>query len=240
MSTIIAGRAFYWWPAAASVLLHLLLLSAVTLNWSFRQKDSVQPVMQPKHIVAKLVAAPRPAPAPRRQPVVARPEPAPVTPKPSVKPAQPQRPKPKPKPAPEVTPRPEPQTLSTEEQTALARRELALAVAGEADRLEQSSDEAMANRYIALISNTVQNHWSRPPSARNGMVVELVIQLIPSGEVVSVTVARSSGLLAFDRSAVNAVQKAARFPELQQLPPRVFERSFRRFRLLFKPEDLRF
>ena len=240
MSTIIAGRAIYWWPAVASVLLHLLLLTVLTLNWSFRHKDSVQPVMQPKHIAAKLVAAPRPAPAPIRQPVVARPEPAPVTPKPRAEPAQPQRPKPKP--APEVTPRPEPQqqTLSAEEQTALARRELALAVAGEADRLEQSSDEAMAQRYIALISRTVQNHWSRPPSARNRMEVELVIQLIPSGEVVSVTVARSSGLLAFDRSAVNAVQKAARFPELEQLPSRVFERSFRRFRLLFKPEDLRF
>ena len=238
MSTVIAGRAIFWWPAAASVLLHLLLLSVLTLNWSFRQKDSVQPAMQPRHIAAKLVAAPRPAPAPRRQPVVARPEPAPAVPKPRAEPARPQ----KPKPAPEITPRPEPrhETFSAEEQTALARRELALAVAGEAELLEQSSDEATAQRHIALISRTVQNHWSRPPSARNGMEVELVIQLIPSGEVVSVTVARSSGLLAFDRSAVNAVQKAARFPELQQLPSRVFERSFRRFRLLFKPEDLRF
>ena len=40
--------------------------------------------------------------------------------------------------------------------------------------------------------------------------------------------------------AINAVQKAERFPELQDLPTRVFEQNFRRFTLLFKPEDLRF
>jgi colicin import membrane protein len=72
------------------------------------------------------------------------------------------------------------------------------------------------------------------------MEVELAIQLIPTGEVVSVTVVRSSGNTAFDRSAVNAVQKAAAFPELQKLPNGEFEKTFRRFRLLFKPEDLRY
>ena len=60
------------------------------------------------------------------------------------------------------------------------------------------------------------------------------------GEVVSVQVLRSSGNSAFDRSAVNAVEKAGAFPELQQLPGREFEKTFRRFRLLFRPEDLRY
>jgi TonB family protein len=86
----------------------------------------------------------------------------------------------------------------------------------------------------------VVNYWSRPPSARNGMEVLLALQLIPTGEVVSVTVVKSSGNTAFDRSAVNAVQKAEQFPELKDLPPREFEKTFRRFRLLFRPEDLRY
>ena len=106
--------------------------------------------------------------------------------------------------------------------------------------LEQASDNEVAQSYVALISQTVQNNWSRPPSARNGMEAELIIQLIPTGEVVSVTVVRSSGLQAFDRSAVLAVQKAERFPELADLPSRVFEKNFRRLRLKFKPEDLRY
>ena len=94
--------------------------------------------------------------------------------------------------------------------------------------------------FVALIQQTVINYWSRPPSARNGMEAELAIQLIPTGEVVSVTIVRSSGNSAFDRSAVNAVEKAGAFPELQKLPGGEFEKTFRRFRLLFKPEDLRY
>ena len=76
----------------------------------------------------------------------------------------------------------------------------------------------MAASYAALIQQTVINYWSRPPSARNGMEAELSIQLIPTGEVVSVNVIRSSGNSAFDRSAINAVKKAGSFPELQNLP----------------------
>ena len=64
--------------------------------------------------------------------------------------------------------------------------------------------------------------------------------MIPTGEVVSVQVVKSSGNAAFDRSAVNAVQKAGAFPELQKLPNAEFERQFRRFRLIFRPEDLRY
>ncbi len=106
--------------------------------------------------------------------------------------------------------------------------------------LEQASDAQLIASYTSLIAGIIEDNWSRPPSARNEMEAELIIQLIPTGEVVSVTVARSSGLPAFDRSAIMAVQKAERFPELQELEPRLFERNFRRLRLKFKPEDLRF
>ena len=98
----------------------------------------------------------------------------------------------------------------------------------------------MAASYAALIQQTVVNYWSRPPSARNGMEALLEVQLVPTGEVVSVSLLRGSGNSAFDRSAMNAVEKAGSFPELQNLPTREFEKNFRRFRLLFKPEDLRY
>jgi colicin import membrane protein len=98
----------------------------------------------------------------------------------------------------------------------------------------------MSASLIALIQQTVVNYWSRPPSARNGMECELVVQLIPTGEVVSVTVLRSSGNSAFDASAVNAVKRAGAFPELQKLPSAEFEKNFRRLNLIFRPEDLRY
>jgi colicin import membrane protein len=72
------------------------------------------------------------------------------------------------------------------------------------------------------------------------MEAVLAIQLVPTGEIVSVSVLRSSGSVAFDRSAINAVEKAGSFPELRNLPPREFEQTFRRFQLLFRPEDLRY
>ena len=122
----------------------------------------------------------------------------------------------------------------------LAQQELALALDAEDDLFEEASDEELALSYVSLIARTIEDNWSRPPSARNDMEAELILQLIPTGEVVSVSVSRGSGNLAFDRSAMNAVKKAERFPELQQLPARVFENNFRRLRLKFKPEDLRY
>jgi colicin import membrane protein len=94
--------------------------------------------------------------------------------------------------------------------------------------------------YEGLIKEAVERKWSRPPSARNGMSCELLIQLIPTGEVVDVQIVKSSGDDAFDRSAVNAVKKAGQFPELQALKGGPdFERNFRRLRLPFIAEDLR-
>jgi colicin import membrane protein len=104
--------------------------------------------------------------------------------------------------------------------------------------MQAEQDEIQAASYAALIKRTVESYWSRPPSARKDMQVELAIRLVPTGEVVGVEVTRSSGNTSFDRSAVLAVRKAGRFPELKDLPSSVFEEYFRSFTLVFKPEDL--
>ncbi len=90
--------------------------------------------------------------------------------------------------------------------------------------------------YRDGIYQAVKNNWSRPPSARNGMETTLLVELVPTGDVVNVTIVKSSGDAAFDRSAEAAVRSARRF----QVPPEsdLFERYFRRFTLLFRPEDL--
>ena len=68
----------------------------------------------------------------------------------------------------------------------------------------------------------------------------IAIQLVPTGEVVASSLLKSSGNKAFDLSALNAVKKAGNFPEIKNLSSSEFERNFRRFRLLFRPEDLRY
>lgn len=119
------------------------------------------------------------------------------------------------------------------------KQELAQALAAEEAELQAATDAELASSYVGLISEVISNNWNRPPSARNSMQVVLRIQMIPTGEVTSVAVVKSSGDAAFDRSAENAVKKAGRFAELQQLPPRVFDQYFRRLTFTFTPEDLR-
>ncbi|MFT6050789.1 MAG: colicin import membrane protein [Halioglobus sp.] len=226
------------WPLLATVALHGAILYILTANWLSDSADTIVATkVIPKVINARLVDA-----ADLRPKKVNKPKPRPKV---QAKP----KPRPKPKPTPQVKPTPKPVEktlpkpalkLTPAELAALARQELAEAMVDEErEQAAQTADE-MAASYAAHIQQTVVNYWSRPPSARNGMEVLLAIQLIPTGEVVSVTVLDSSGSAAFDRSAVNAVEKAGEFPLLQNLPPREFEKTFRRFRLLFRPEDLRY
>ena len=113
------------------------------------------------------------------------------------------------------------------------------ALASEADLLEdgaQATSSEIAQSYRFGIYQLVVANWSRPPSARNGMEAKLQVELVPTGDVVAVTLLTSSGSDAFDRAAEAAVRKVRRF----EVPTEsvIFERYFRRFTLLFKPEDL--
>ncbi|TQV86317.1 cell envelope integrity protein TolA [Exilibacterium tricleocarpae] len=102
---------------------------------------------------------------------------------------------------------------------------------------EQYATEAQS--YVALIASRIEDNWNPPPSARRGMKCKLTLQLVPTGRVVNVTVSESSGNSAFDRSALQAVKKVEQFPEVQKIPPALFEREFRTITLLFNPRDLR-
>ncbi len=113
------------------------------------------------------------------------------------------------------------------------------ALAEEQALLSAQEDQVTAQGYVALMAQRIEQNWSRPPSARKGMKCELRIQLIPTGEVVNVTIIDSSGNAAFDRSAEMAVKKVGRFDELKDVPPDVFESYFREVTLIFNPQDLR-
>ena len=107
----------------------------------------------------------------------------------------------------------------------------------EANARKAVTDNEKTQAYIGQIQRDIVENWSRPLSARNGMQVQLRVFLVPTGEVVEVILEKRSGNDAFDRSAVLAVTKAERF----LVPPdsREFEKNFREFTILFRPEDLR-
>jgi TonB family protein len=234
-------------PVLATVALHGLMLFMLTVNWSDGEQKTIKVKPAPKVINARLVDVsefrPKPKPKPKAKPKTKpKTKPKPVVkakPKPVVKP----KPKPVVKAKPAVKPKPKPKEeprITEQELAAIARADLSKAMAEEEETQATVTADEMAASFAALIQQTVINYWSRPPSARNGMETLLAIQLIPTGEVVSVSVLKSSGNSAFDRSAINAVEKVGSFPELQNLPSREFEKTFRRFRLLFRPEDLRY
>jgi colicin import membrane protein len=188
-------------------------------------KPKKQPVANPKP-----KPKPKPKPTPKPRPSVEEPPSQAVRAKEPVKVEQPEPQKPE-----SELPQPsQQQALSAE---ALANLEASLRT----DRAPQEGLVASASDTVAaIIQRAVINRWTRPPSARNGMRAVLEIALVPTGDVVGVAVLSTSGNQAFDRSAINAVEKAGRFPEVKELERALFERDFRRFQLIFKPEDLRY
>ncbi|MGA1055152.1 MAG: energy transducer TonB [Pseudohongiellaceae bacterium] len=122
------------------------------------------------------------------------------------------------------------------QQEAQRRRQQALAEASAAEAARTEFE--LVQSATELIQQAVQETWSRPPSARNGMRAVLQIRMLPTGEVLDAVITQSSGDPAFDRSAENALYRAAPFRELQSLPINVFNANFRSLSLIFEPEDL--
>lgn len=94
-----------------------------------------------------------------------------------------------------------------------------------------------AAHFDELIKARSAEGWTRPPSARKGMVVELEIGMTPDGTVKSVSIAKTSGDNPFDTSAVAAVKNIGRLTEMQEMKPSDTNR-YQSFRMKFTPEDL--
>ena len=108
--------------------------------------------------------------------------------------------------------------------------------------LEQQATNGQAvASAVNYIRDAIRERWVRPANARTGMLVELIIQLVPTGEILSIEISYrdTSATDAFVGSVVKAVRKVGRFDKLAQLPPALFDANFRKFTLKFKPEDLR-
>ncbi len=234
---------FIGFPTLVSLLLHVAVALLLFLRWS-GPTEAVASVTVALPIQATIVRAEPPRAASQPKP---KPKPKPQ-PKPKPKPAESPTTKPEPPPT-EVSPKPKiPEPPPPEDDApqmdalqlaALTREELTSLVKAE-QAAAGSIEPSLRDVVAATIQAAVIGRWTRPPSARNGMVSILSIQLVPTGEVVGVGVVQSSGNTAFDRSAMTAVERVGRFPEVAKLDNRTFEANFRRFQLIFKPEDLRY
>lgn len=127
---------------------------------------------------------------------------------------------------------------ATEDKKAQALAELLSDTPQRQQALADEQGNEVAGNFDDLIVSLVSQQWNRPPSARNGMSVEVLIQMLPSGAITNVSVTRSSGDKPFDDSAVAAVRNVGRIPELQNLDRATFDKLYRQRRMVFKPEDL--
>lgn len=127
---------------------------------------------------------------------------------------------------------------AAEDKKAQALAELLSDTTERQQALADTQGDQVAGSLDDLIISLVSQQWRRPPSARNGMSVEVTIQMLPDGTITNASVTRSSGDSAFDSSAVAAVRNVGRIPEMQELDRATFDRMYRQRRMIFKPEDL--
>ncbi|CAD5107357.1 cell envelope integrity protein TolA [Zestomonas carbonaria] len=126
---------------------------------------------------------------------------------------------------------------AAEDQKAAALAELLADDVQRQQALAETHGDQVAGNLDDLIVKLITENWQKPMSARRGMSVELMIQMLPDGTITNASVVRSSGDGPFDSSSVAAVRNVGRIPEMQQLDRATFDRLYRQRRVIFKPED---
>lgn len=210
-----------------ALILHIFVLSAVHITTGSAMFSPVQITIEPTPLRVQLI---------RLQPETVAPTPSPESVVPNESGDDDAA---KPEEEPKETQAELLERLKQEREARLAElrnRAFSDSIGDELSAEMQDAVEDIAQVYITGIYLSVVENWSRPPSARNEMSAIVLVELFPSGELNTVAVIESSGDSAFDRSAENAVRRAAPFEVPDDLA--LFEASFRSFKLNFKPVDL--
>lgn len=95
-------------------------------------------------------------------------------------------------------------------------------------------DRQTTTTVLEKIRQKIENNWRRPAAWTQEMSCLVSVQLLPSGDVMKVSITKSSGNKVFDRDAVNAVRKASPVPVPKSLT--LFNKNFRSFTFKFNPK----
>jgi colicin import membrane protein len=237
-----------------AALVHLLLLAILVLGvrWQNRPPESIAvELWEPPPAPAQLEPAPVPKPEPVPEPVVVKPEP--VVPKPEIvekkapppKPVAKPLPKVEPKPVPKAAPKPVPKAEPFKPRVDDTQRRMREELAREqnslaADRERQNMREQLA-RDAAAASNKSMADWVNkvrakirgnvvlPPDIKGNPEAVFDVVQLPTGEVISVKLRRSSGQAALDNAIERAILKSSPLPrpDRSESAPRAFELKYR-------------
>lgn len=217
---------------AAVVHVALAIFLVYGIRWQTRMPEAVEVELVravPAPPAAVVEPPPEPVPAPKVEP---KPEPKPA-PKAEPKPAKPdialkEKEKPKSKPEPKVEPksqsRPVPdkardqlldkelKALAAEREKQLAAQELAQMKATQAS---VARSKATAD-YIGRIRGKIKGNIVLPPDIKGNPEAIFDVVQLPSGEILSVKLKKSSGHAAYDRAVERAILKSSPLPKPEQ------------------------
>jgi colicin import membrane protein len=231
---------------AAAVHVALIVLLVYGVRWQTRPPEAVEVELvraMPSPPAPAAVAAPAPAPAPEPAPppkIEPKPEPKPAPPaKPDIalKEKEQPKPKPEPKPVPKVEPKPEPDKASRQLMAETLKREAAQIEARKAEqelanikaaRSASARSKATAD-YIGKIKGKIKGNLMLPPDIRGNPEAIFDVVQLPSGEILSVKLKKSSGHPAYDNAIERAILKSSPLPKPEQgdLFSRALELKFR-------------
>ncbi|MEK6243243.1 MAG: cell envelope integrity protein TolA [Pseudomonadota bacterium] len=232
------GRVSSFLLAAA---MHLALFAVLVfgVRWQNRPPEAVVVELWNEPVPAQIQAEPKPEPAP----AVLKPEA--VIPKPDI--AE-KAPPPKPKPVPKVEQKPKPAPVAIRPRDAEAQRQIreqlnreqaSLAIDRERQQIkDQLANDAAAARNKAIadwvnkVRAKIRGNIVLPPELRGNPEAIFDVVQLPTGEVLSVKLRKSSGHAGYDQAVERAVLKSSPLPRPDR--PELFQRALE---LKFRPLD---
>lgn len=229
---------------ALAIAVHLLLAGFLFygVRWQTKATDVVE--VELVRAVADPAPAVPPAPTfePRPEP---KPEPARPPPKPDIAIKEKEKPKPppkaEPKPVPPLKVEPKPRVDPFQEQLKreteqLTQRKQADNAAQELTQLKAAQAATARNKviadYLGRIRGKIRGNIVVPPEIKGNPEAVFDVTQLPSGEIVTVRLKRSSGHAALDAAIERAILKSNPLPKPE--PADLFSRSLE---LRFRPLD---
>lgn len=228
---------------ALAVAVHVLLAVFLIygIRWQSQRPEAVEvelvrsvPVPAPASEAPK--AEPPPEPKPEPKPPEPKPEPKPVPPPPKPDIAVKEKEKPKP-PKEEPKPKFDPFQEALKRETAqLAERKVADAAAAELAQMKAAQAASARGKavadYLSKIRAKIRGNIVLPPDVKGNPEAMFDVAQLPSGEVLSVKLRRSSGHAALDAAIERAILKSSPLPKPEQGD--IFNRNLE---LKFRPLD---
>jgi colicin import membrane protein len=125
------------------------------------------------------------------------------------------------------------QREEAERQRRIAAIEAEVASSVQAEAAAQTArDAGLVEQWARLISNQIERHWNRPPSAGVGLECVVSITQIPGGDIIDFSLGRCNGDDAVKASIERAVAAASPLP-----PPPIPQIFTRNLNVTFKPDE---